>query len=220
MKNLYVVIILTFVVIFWGSFCQNLSGPSPINLPDTVLSKKIPISATINSATLYLYCRHANEEKINIYRIPSEWDEMEVTWNNFDNSKDTVVISSFKTKDVGWVAIDITEMVLSWIENDYPNHGILLDQVKISNENNYSLFSSKESNQDVPYFTINYDLNDNEDETYLIRENITSDAYIWDIDGNRNNNTGSSDRLYTGSVARSQNIGEKQSLLKFSIKED
>jgi len=130
------------------------------------------------------------------------------------------VISTFKAKDIGWIAIDITELVLSWIDNTYPNYGLLLDQVNISSENNYSLYSSKESNQNAPYFTINYDLNENEEETYLIREKITSDAYIWDVDGNRNNNTGSSDRFYTGYIANSQNIGEKQSLLKFSIPED
>jgi len=220
MKNLSFVIILSFVVIFWGSYCQNLSGPSPINIPDTVLSKRIPTSATINSAILHLYCRHANEERTNIYRITNKWDEMGVTWNSFDNSKDTIVISTFKAKDIGWIAIDITELVLSWIDNTYPNYGLLLDQVNISSENNYSLYSSKESNQNAPYFTINYDLNENEEETYLIREKITSDAYIWDVDGNRNNNTGSSDRFYTGYIANSQNIGEKQSLLKFSIPED
>ena len=77
----------------------------------------------IESATFSIcYDGFYSGETVDIYRITSEWKEMDVTWDNFggyDNSYSWGSFSADNNPDCE--EVDVTDLVQGWINGDYEN---------------------------------------------------------------------------------------------------
>jgi hypothetical protein len=168
----------------------------------------IPEGATFESATLHIYADQAYGHTINIHRITAEWDEMTVTWSSFGGAYDATVENSFATPTVGWYAVDVSDLVLGWMLETYPNYGLLLDQgVEVYPMTRYR---SKESETNKPYIEVCYTYEgDTECETDISQQ----DTFIWELWPG--SNYGDWPAIFTGWETPT-NL-EKQALLQFDF---
>jgi hypothetical protein len=81
----------------------------------------------LDNATLRIYCTLATNQSVTVHNILADWDEMTATYNNFGGAFDPTVLGSF-VATAGWRTVDVTALVQGWIDGDYPNFGLLLDQ--------------------------------------------------------------------------------------------
>jgi hypothetical protein len=162
-------VVFSFILIFSFWACQNSQSPMEQSNPlagDLSLNKLVlPDGATVTSAVLYLYAWEANAlQTVNVHRVTEEWIESEVTWidrvagtnwGSAGGSYDPNVEASFVPAAVGWVSVDITDLVNKWINEPgtYPNYGMLLKQDALSLTTRYW---SRENGTNIPYVEITY----------------------------------------------------------------
>ena len=160
----------------------------------------------LESATLHIYVRQASNQVITVYRVFSPWMESTVTWNNFGSAYAPEIYAQFTASAVGWVEVDITDLVADWMYGTYDNYGLLLAQ----EDQTYPLtvFNSTENALNKPYLEICYVGVPDCVDTMAI-----ADALI--NENNPDQNYGSGSDLITGWP--DQTALEKQSLLKFYI---
>jgi hypothetical protein len=93
----------------------------------------IPAGTVINWATLQLYVISAfpaDNVTLEVARMTEDWEEETVTWNN--GHQDTISdLMPPVTGAVGlatgvWVEWEVTDLVQSWLEGDFPNYGLAL----------------------------------------------------------------------------------------------
>lgn len=209
-------ILLVFAGILFFIGCQDQQS---INNPENGfnnLNKEtnlvIPGGSTVVSATLKIFQLAGNNTQNNIHRITSPWEELTVTGNNF-GGYDPAVISSFLTSpsfDDNWNSVDVTALVLGWLNGSFTNYGLLIDQFPAgSGPEDRSVFYSRENDnptigERMPYLEITLSTG------VVIELGTIGDTYITiGTDDNRGNfmtlNTGYS------------NSTEKQTLIKFNI---
>ncbi len=167
----------------------------------------LPEGAVFESADLHIFISQVNGEVINIYRITDAWEEMVVTFNNFGGAYDPTVMGSFTADAIGWKMADVSGLVEGWVDGDYENFGLLLDQDPFNTPR--ASFHSREYTN-VAYLEVCYSI-DGEVQCMNIRTH--GDSYIWEVAGGTN--FGAELLLRTGWVA--ENDKEKQSLLMFDI---
>ncbi len=175
---------------------------------------EIPTDADIDSATLYVYTTNASGQTVNVHRITAPWVEDEVTWNSFNGNFDSVVIGTFVADSVGWHEVDVTALVIDWINEDYPNYGVLLEQGSTS-ATKYHSSEYTPTTPDIPAdyrpkLEICYNGTCVTIQRPGVEQDGVADAYIWEINPDYNGNW---ERLYTGLI----NNYEKQSLLRFDF---
>ena len=168
----------------------------------------LPEGAELNWALLYIGVAEPSGQSINIHRATSAWEEMTVTWNNFGAAYAPDVYASYTASEAVFYGVDITAMVIEWIEGTYPNHGLLLDQ----NDAYYpwTLHFAREDTLGSPYIDLCYTM-DGEQICELIYP--VGDATI--SEGFPDDNYGSSGFLYTGAPREETAI--KRSLIQFAI---
>ena len=187
--------------------CQNQNTPvDPFqNFNQSTLTKAtIPYGAVIDSAKLYINVTSASDEEVTLHRITNFWKETTVTWNNFSAGFDPAVESFFSPSAAGWYAVELTGTINGWINETYPNYGILL---KEDSPAAMQYYSSKESG-DAPYLLIWWATKDSSgyDSTSAV-----ADSYIHSDSGDVN--FGTAQELITGWM----NNAEVQSLIGFEI---
>jgi hypothetical protein len=222
MKKFNLLIIMgLFLGLIWMG-CENANNPvmSEGTLePSLSLQKEtanpivLPEDARIESATLNIYAHDVNGKKVNVHRITDDWTEETVTWNSFAGSYDPNIIYIFKPENIGWINIDLTELVKAWIRGEYSNYGVLLDQEAVGESSwDRTIYNSKDNTilepYNKPYFEIKYMVNSNLES---VKEIISADAYIWEME--KNEPHGLDYRLFTGYL----NGAEKQSLIRFNV---
>jgi hypothetical protein len=108
----------------------------------------IPASATVTSATLYLYSKDNKDTQItSIYRVTSNWNENTVTWltwtllgGDFDSG--IAYFNFIPDQNNCMLTIDITNLVRSWVNGTYTNYGLMLYS---TGSNHVIKYSSKEN---------------------------------------------------------------------------
>lgn len=84
----------------------------------------------IQKVTLKLYnvygSGHDDTGLTKIYKVMSDWDEQNVTWNNQPIYDSNVQASQSITNTDGWVSIDITSLYKSW-KTTSANYGMMID---------------------------------------------------------------------------------------------
>lgn len=168
----------------------------------------LPAGATLQSATFYIYVTQTNNQVVNIHRVTAPWDEATVTWNNFGGSYAPDVWGSFTINALGYLSVDVTNLVREWMNGTYSDYGFLMDQV----EENYprATYRSRESLLNKPFLRVCYLLND---QVYCMDENPTGDAEISELYADDTH--GLIVNLFTG--WNTPTTLEKQSLVKFDI---
>lgn len=107
----------------------------------------IPAGANVTRAELRLRVTGEDDsgDPVNIYRVTDAWSENTANWNNTGNDYDaSLVHASFVPDNTGWVRIDISSLVQSWVCGEFPNHGFMLIATSDDTESKYS---SKEWDQ-------------------------------------------------------------------------
>jgi len=206
MKNgLFLFIILIIAVAFIS--CQkeqNPVGPSLISDHSEFSRANIPFGSTIDSAKFYINVTTATDEEVTLHRITADWEELAVTWTNFAGSFNTNTEGSFTPNATGWYEADVTQLVSNWLDDTYPNFGVLLKEESPAILQTYS---SRETDV-IPYLKIWWTLNGSNgfDSTTAM-----TDTYI--RPDSSDVNFGSSAILITGW----QDNAEVQTLVRFEI---
>lgn len=107
----------------------------------------IPAGANVTRAELRLRVTGEDDtgEPVSIYRVTEAWSESTANWNNAGNDYDaSVVHATFVPDDTGWVRVDISSLVQSWVCGEFPNHGFMLIATSDDKESKYT---SKEWDQ-------------------------------------------------------------------------
>lgn len=207
-----VLLSLCLVVAMIAVGCQNDPGPvQPYELYPTSTSQIIlPAEAQLESAIFYIYVHAPNAYAVNIHRVTEPWDEMTVTWNNFGGAYDPGVVASFMADEIAWRSADVTPLVQGWLDGQYPNFGLLLDQQERSFPR--ADYFAREFGYKQPMLEICFMMPDGRvcEQTIAI-----GDTYIWEASPDANN--GYKDLLYTGWA--DENDGEKQSLIQFEVEQ-
>ncbi len=61
-----------------------------------------------------------------IYRAAEEWDEATVTWNTSPGYNSEIHTDFTITGDDYWLSLDVTGIVQSWIDDEYPHYGFYI----------------------------------------------------------------------------------------------
>lgn len=102
---------------------------------------QIPYDSTIVSATLTLTVSNPGNDSVKdhyVYRVLTDWAENTVTYNSFKGGQtfssryDHTVIDSFKQTYAGTFDIDLTSLIQGYANQDYPNYGVLIENVNYS----------------------------------------------------------------------------------------
>ncbi|MFK7794527.1 MAG: LamG-like jellyroll fold domain-containing protein [Gammaproteobacteria bacterium] len=129
----------------------------------------VPSSVLIESAILELYLEKTEgaNELIEAHAVTRAWNEAEVTWEDYANNDrwtseggdyEQKVSGSFTPSGIGWNTLDITGLTQIWLDDEYPNYGvILLSQPTNTGDNVKEFYSSDKEDANLrPKFTITY----------------------------------------------------------------
>jgi hypothetical protein len=207
LRKLYALPIVVAILIFTG--CHN--NPNPVesfhSTNQTVSPKlTIPVGATLDSAIFYINVTNASGEEVTLHGITNEWEEDNVTWNNFGGSFNAASEGSFTPSGTGWYFVDVTALVNSWLDSSFANNGILL---KEESPAQMQYFSSRETAMG-PYLKIYWTLNGMNG---YDSSGAYADAFINSDEGDEN--YGDSTALITGW----QDSVETHSLVSFEIEQ-
>jgi len=133
---------------------------------------------------------------------------MSVTWNNFGAAYDPTAIGSFVADAEDWRSVDLTGLVNGWLDGDYGNFGILIDQDIVSYPR--AIYLSREASINQPFLEIAYML---DGEMVYQEAMCDGDAFI--NENEPNTNFGTELLLFTGYAADVDL--EKQSLFMFEV---
>lgn len=87
----------------------------------------IPEGATIDQATLTVWSDEAYGSMVNLHRITADWGESSVTWFSMQGNYDLTVANYF-VAEYGANSVDVTDLVQGWVDGEFPNFGILMEQ--------------------------------------------------------------------------------------------
>jgi hypothetical protein len=88
----------------------------------------IPANAVIQSANLDVVVTSVYDASLhtfNIHRVTANWDENTITWN-FQPTFNPTVETSVNIGGTGNYSINITSLVNNWVNNTYPNYGLMI----------------------------------------------------------------------------------------------
>jgi hypothetical protein len=129
LKNLLMLALVLTGIMFISCQMEHNSVEPLFNSNQTQLTKiTIPINATVDSAHFYINITESFGEEITLHRVTNYWDEMTVTWNNFGGGFNADTEGSFIPTVAGWYSVDITALVNEWLDQTYPNYGMLLKE--------------------------------------------------------------------------------------------
>ena len=111
----------------------------------------------VSNAVLYLKTASEQGNKINAYKVNSDWDTSSIIGNR--PSVDSKILDVFNvpnSKDK-WVDCDITNAVNSWY-NGEANYGIKLSSTYVTNSETAFYSSEEADSEKVPYLAIKYNM--------------------------------------------------------------
>jgi hypothetical protein len=196
--------------------CQSLLGgleDKPLGqsgdlefIQETVL----PVGAALDSAIFYIYIPGPTGETVYIHHILSEWDEDEVTYDNSGSDFAATPDLSFVPDTYGWNAINISDLIIRWMNLSLPNFGFCMRQDDDSLIR--TTYYSSDQTGFEPYLEVYYtEPNGSFCETLL----PDADTFTWEP--TPTSNWGTIPKLYTGQ--KYEGYGIKQSLLEFDVPE-
>jgi hypothetical protein len=121
----------------------------------------LPTGATIDSATLRVYLVASWDypdytRTCTAYRIPSDWSESTVTWDNAPSPAEAYGSTGVTHGVWGWYSFDVTDLVRAWYNGTYTNRGIMLRGPEYSGtDSSWKAFSTKEGSYQ-PQLVVDY----------------------------------------------------------------
>ena len=194
--------------------CSQEQGPiAPAdNAPPLNFGYVLPEGAVLSSATFKVFAVGATFQNVEIYRTAVDWQEMTVTWDNFDlygGSFDPTALGGFTVSTgMTYYAVDVTAQVMAWMNGDQPNYGLLIKQPVVLGERTEYYSRERVENPHPPVLELVYTIG-GETVTELLEplaDAMINAAYPDD-------NWGYTDKLYSGWL----NGAEKVSLVRFDV---
>jgi hypothetical protein len=124
-----------------------------------IVRPMIPAGATVDSAWLQLYVSTPAIPQISLHPATAMWEESSITWNSFGGAYDASPVGAFSADDTGWVMIDVSNIVGSWVGGFWQNHGLLMKMAPdtVASE---ACFKSRENDTMGPTLKIFYTMSD------------------------------------------------------------
>lgn len=170
----------------------------------------------INSAVLSIYEVNISGQNAYVHVITAPWSETGVTWASFGNAFDPTAILSFRTDDIGWIELNVTAQVQSWVNNPSQNFGLLLEQGLTY----FTTFASSESTDVAlrPKLDVCFTRDGGPETCVTIQrtentQHPVADAYIFESSPDYNG--GTAPLLYTGLIEGSTAL--KYAMLRFEL---
>ena len=124
----------------------------------------LPVGAVITDARLKLYQDTMlilpGTFNGGLYRVTSNWEENEITWNNQPTSSlDTVALPTLYDTTGTWITCHIEDFVKGWLDGSITNYGLLLKAIDESSEDTGARFFSSDYVTDItkhPILEIEY----------------------------------------------------------------
>lgn len=212
MKKLIALItpVLLFGLVMIG--CEGEAPTVPVDdLKALTAEITIPSGATLVSATMGVFAFDVSGQTVNVRRVTAAWDEGTVTWNSFGGAYDPTIIGSFLADAPGWYTVDMTTTVQGYLDGDFENFGVHLEQ----GETIYTRYFSSEYTDETlrPWLEICYDMG-GAVTCITIQEGafgMVEDAYISELQPDLN--AGGYPTFFTGVL----NGILKQALVKFDM---
>ncbi len=101
----------------------------------------IPANANVTNAALRLRVTGVDDsgQPTRVYRVTDSWTENGVTWTNTGADYDSATVhGSFVPNAIGFVTVDITDLVQAWMCGQHPNHGLMLIPTSNDKESKYA----------------------------------------------------------------------------------
>lgn len=115
------------------------------------------------SACLTIWCFYQDNPPADgyVHRAVGKWEEDTITWNNQPGYDENGPCSVFLAEDDD-VRIDVTDIVDSWVEEEYPCYGFVIRTESYQNTYNYQAKSSDYDDhpEQWPELTIEFDYAD------------------------------------------------------------
>jgi hypothetical protein len=126
----------------------------------------IPANSSITSARLYLYEMSSKTNLVvDVYRVTGDWAENTVTWGfpwaNAGGDFDSSVAHAHFIPGVQncSVSLDISSLVQGWVDESYPNYGVLLYAIGPSPFIEYATKEETTHPEWAPRLEITYSVN-------------------------------------------------------------
>jgi uncharacterized caspase-like protein len=122
---------------------------------------RLPAGATIRKATLRVYYLRSwdfpgQTRTYTAYRIPADWTESGVTWNNAPTPAEAYGSTGITHGSWGWHSFNITELARAWQRGTYPNYGVMLRGPEgAGSDSSWKGFATRESGV-APELVIDY----------------------------------------------------------------
>jgi len=124
----------------------------------------LPAGAVITDARLKLYQDAMlilpGNFNGGLYKVTSNWEENEITWNNQPtSSSDSVALPTLYDTTGNWVTCHIEDFVKGWLDSSISNYGLLLKAIDESSEDTGARFFSSDYVTDItkhPILEIEY----------------------------------------------------------------
>ncbi|MCP4546256.1 MAG: DNRLRE domain-containing protein [bacterium] len=185
------------------------TAPAETESPFGSLFTILPSDAEIVSVSLNVYLRNPSYNTVYVHRVTEAWEEMDVTWNSFNNAFAAESSAEFDTNAIDWRSIDITDLAIDWMNGTVPNYGIAL--VAAEGTESRCMIPSREYHENHPFVEVVYVTSDGEQIEQALP---LGDTFI-DSD-NSDMNYGTIDKVYSGHWE----IGTtKTALIQFDIPE-
>ena len=111
----------------------------------------------VSNAVLYLKTASEQGNKINAYKVNSDWDTSSVIGNRPSVESKIIDVCSVPSKTNKWVHWDITNVVNSWC-NGEENYGIKLSSTYVTNSESAFYSSEEADSEKIPFLAIEYNM--------------------------------------------------------------
>jgi hypothetical protein len=121
----------------------------------------IPANVIVQSANLDVVVTSvydATSHTFNIHRVTANWEENNITWNN-QPTFDWTAVTTVNIGGTGNYTINITTLVNNWVNNVYPNYGLMIKHPTESPVYTYKRIASSEiGSGNRPKLTVTYNI--------------------------------------------------------------
>lgn len=112
----------------------------------------LPADAVIVAASLKLYQYYTpppgiilEDHFVDLHRVTGDWEEDTLTWNNQPSFDPIAESTSFNDAETfTWLSWDITSLLQDWVDDEFPNHGVVLKGTDEGTDHTGCLYISSE----------------------------------------------------------------------------
>jgi hypothetical protein len=141
-------------------FVVGAASSGAVNITSYVQFSNLTLNGNVTSAYLFLYKAGGigSNHIVNLYRVTSEWNESNITWNNQPIVNGYIWDSKVMNAN-GWYSWNITNLLRGWLNGSYSNYGMYLNFTSPALGTwNFSSFSSREyGGEYVPRILVVYE---------------------------------------------------------------